>query len=149
LGPRQVKVCIPPFSSWRESRGLGRAVNLGYFYDSGLGVKPNRDLALYWYQRAYRQGSSGAASNIGTVWRDQGKLDRAISWFQRAVKLGDGDANLEIAKVYLRHKHDKEKAIYYLRRVCRAKLDEIMQQSRQEAKNLLKRIGKARMGRTY
>jgi hypothetical protein len=28
-------------------------------------------------------------------------------------------------------------------------LDEIMQQSRQEAKNLLKRIGKARMGRTY
>jgi TPR repeat protein len=35
----------------------GARVNLGYFYDSGLGVKPNRDLALYWYRRAYRQRS--------------------------------------------------------------------------------------------
>jgi TPR repeat protein len=125
----------------------GARVNLGYFYDSGLGVKPNRDLALYWYRRAYRQRSSGAASNIGTVWRDQGKLDRAISWFQRAEKLGDGDANLEIAKVYLRYKHDKDKAIHYLRRVCRAKPDEVMQQSREEAENLLKRIDKTRSRR--
>jgi TPR repeat protein len=37
----------------------GAQVNLCYFYDSALGVKPNRDLALYWYRRAYRQGSAG------------------------------------------------------------------------------------------
>jgi hypothetical protein len=49
--------------------------------------------------------------------------------------------------VYLRYKHDKDKAIHYLRRVCRAKPDEVMQQSREEAENLLKRIDKTRSRR--
>src|SRR6185503_571423 len=40
-------------------------VNLGNFYSLGTGVKLNRTKALYWYQRAYRQGVGCAASNIG------------------------------------------------------------------------------------
>ena len=72
--------------------------NLGYFYDVGIGVKPNRSLALYWYQRAYRSGAGSAASNIGTVYRDERNFKEALKWFERAVKLADGEANLEIGK---------------------------------------------------
>jgi uncharacterized protein len=103
---------------------------------SNFGVKHNRDLALYWYRR----GSSGAASNIGTVWRDEGKLGRAITWFQRAVKLGDGDANLEIAKILLRKEGQVGKAIAYLKRTTKAKPSHVTEGSKQEARRLLSQL---------
>src|SRR3954447_7703479 len=74
-------------------------LNLGYFYDLGIGVRRNRELALRWYTRAYRRGDSGAANNIGTIYRDEKHTAKALKWFDRAVKLGDDDANLEIAKI--------------------------------------------------
>src|SRR5205807_6868103 len=52
--------------------------NLGYCYDLGVGVKANRAKALYWYRRACRHGESGAAHNIGTVWRDAHNVRREI-----------------------------------------------------------------------
>src|SRR5690349_4222867 len=42
-------------------------VNVGFFYDSGVGVHPNRKKALYWYNKAYRQGDALAAYNIGRI----------------------------------------------------------------------------------
>lgn len=30
-------------------------LNIGYFYDKGVGVKRDRTKALYWYKRAYRR----------------------------------------------------------------------------------------------
>src|SRR5579863_417820 len=64
-------------------------INLGNFYSGGIGVKPNRTSALYWYRRAYRQGYRSAASNIGMVYRDEEKLKKALAWFERAAKLKD------------------------------------------------------------
>src|SRR5580692_7510398 len=40
---------------------MGAMLNLGYFYDVGIGVKRNRAAAMYWYQRAYRRGFASAA----------------------------------------------------------------------------------------
>jgi len=77
-------------------------LNVGYFYDNGVGTKRNREEALRWYKRAYRRGDASAANNIGTIWRDEQKPKRALSWFQPAVKLGDDGSNLEIAMHYLR-----------------------------------------------
>ena len=99
----------------------GCQVNLGYISDTSLGVKRNRNAALYWYRRAFRQGDHCGANNIGTIYRDEGEMDRAMLWFRRAVTLGDGDANLEIAKIYLRDKKDSKKAIHYLMKTCNAK----------------------------
>ena len=55
---------------------------------------------MYWYRRAVRQGQAAAANNIGTIYRDEGRLRLAIRWFAKAADLGDGDALLEMAKLY-------------------------------------------------
>jgi len=68
--------------------------NLGYFYDVGIGVKPNRAAAMHWYMRAYRQGDCCSANNIGTIYRDEGDSTRALEWFERAVDLGDSGSGV-------------------------------------------------------
>jgi TPR repeat protein len=89
-------------------------LNLGYFYDIGLGIAKNRNKALEWYERAYHQGHGSAASNIGTIFRDEGDDGEALKWFRRAVKRHDAEANLEIAKLYLRRENQDAKALPYL-----------------------------------
>ena len=121
------------------------------FYDNGWGVKRNQEAALAWYRRAYRdhdswyrhrRGDSTAANNIGCILRDRGQPRRAISWFLRAVKLGDGDANLCIAKIYLRNERDRPKAIHYLKKTCSAAY--VTDGSIEEAKHLLTQLQKAK-----
>ncbi len=114
--------------------------SLGYFYDVGIGVKPNRESAMLWYMRAYRQGDACSANNIGTIYRDEGDSKRALKWFERAVELGDPDANLEIAKIYIGEKNQIVKAIPYLRRVIKAKARlDVTVASQEEAQRLLKK----------
>ena len=121
-------------------------LNLGNFYSEGIGVKPNPAKALYWYRRAYRRGDGGAASNIGVLFRDQGRLKQSLAWFERAVRLGDGDANLEIAKIYLR-RNERAKATQYLKQALRVKQDDITEGSREEAQHLLTQLGTQRRTR--
>lgn len=118
----------------------GAQVNVGYFYDKGIGVRRDQSAALYWYKRAYRRGDASAATNIGTIWRDKHKPQRALSWFFRAVKLGDDGSNLEIAKHYLRNDRDPGKAIRYLKKVFSS--DRVAEIEAQEAKQLLKEVKK-------
>lgn len=96
---------------------LGAQVNVGNFYDAAHGVRRNRELALYWYKRAYRRGDSSAAYNTGVMLRKENQLKRALQWFARAVELGDEEANLEIGKHYLTVEKNPQKAMRYLRRV--------------------------------
>jgi TPR repeat protein len=105
--------------------------NLGTFYRDGIGVKLDRDRALYWYRKAYHRGLRGAASNIGVLFRDEGDVKKALAWFERAK---DGDADMAIANIYLRQ-NDTTKAERYLRRVCKS--DCVSEASREEAKRLL------------
>jgi TPR repeat protein len=98
----------------------GAQHDLGYFYDVGVGVERNRSAAIYWYGRAVHQGNSGAAYNIGTIFRDEQKAREAVKWFQQAIKLGDGDANLEIAKIYLGDRQTFKRAIEYLNRTSKS-----------------------------
>jgi TPR repeat protein len=125
--------CLAPAKKGNERAQL----LLGYFYISGIGVKPNRDLALYWTRRAYRQGSSAAAHNIGLIFRDERNFPRSITWFERAARLNDADAYLEIAKIYL-EKQDRTKAIHYLKQTLAADPIFMLKTSRDEAKHLLK-----------
>jgi TPR repeat protein len=74
---------------------------LGYAYDVGNGVRSDKAAALRWYKRAVRRGIEGAASNIGTLYRDQGHLARAHRWALRAAKMGDGDAAVTAGYNYL------------------------------------------------
>jgi TPR repeat protein len=115
---------------------MGCQINVGNFYDAGTGVRRNRSAALYWYKRAYRRGVSSAASNIGILWRNANNPKRALGWFQRAVRLGDAEANLEIAKHYLRNESNPRKAIQHLENVCQS--DWVTEAGVEEATMLLK-----------
>ncbi|MGB0035633.1 MAG: tetratricopeptide repeat protein [Candidatus Acidiferrales bacterium] len=115
----------------------GSQVNVGYFYDSGLGTRRNRTAALYWYKRAYRRGMASAANNIGTIWRDEKKPRRALLWFRRAVELGDDGGYLEIAKLCLQNERNPSKAVKYLKRVCQS--DRVSEGETEAAKRLLKK----------
>ena len=118
----------------------GAQVNLGHFYDTAVAVKPNREAALYWYRKAYKAGMSVAASNIGTIYRDENKLDKTAAWFLRAVALGDPEPNLELAKIYRQEGHDAQKIIACLDAVRRAKRDAVTPAGRTEAQKLLREI---------
>ena len=67
-----------------KGRDSGCQVNLGNFYSDGTGVKPNRELALYWYRRALRRQEWVAANNIAILFQTEGKVDPALKWFERA-----------------------------------------------------------------
>jgi TPR repeat protein len=123
-----------------KMRESGAQVNVGYMYDSAVGTRRNKQAALYWYKRAYRRGESTAAHNIGTVWRDDGNFPRALHWFERALQMNggdDGEANFEIAKLYLEKGQDPRKAAFFLKKVCRSK--NVTQDCLEQAQRLLKR----------
>jgi TPR repeat protein len=115
---------------------IGAQINLGTFYADGIGIKPNRAKALYWYRRAYRRQHGAAAHNIGILYRDEGNFNEAIQWLKRAVKLQDGDANLDIAKILMSRGDRRAEA--YLNRVLRTRNGLVTEASREEAEKLLK-----------
>jgi TPR repeat protein len=80
---------------------LSATGSLGYAYDVGRGIRRDRGLALKWYRRAAHMGDSTAATNIATVFRDEGNLKLAHRWLLRAVKMGDGDAAVTAGYGYL------------------------------------------------
>lgn len=96
-------------------------LNLGYFYDLGLGVSRRKSLALHWYKRAYRQGHGSGANNIGTVYRDWGEFQTALMWFERAVEFGDLSAHWNIARMYFRQRSNIAKTILHFQRIVEAK----------------------------
>jgi TPR repeat protein len=110
---------------------------VGNFYHNGIGVKANPDAALYWYRLAYRSGARSVANNLGCILRDRKKFGQALEWFRRAVQQKDGDANLNIARIYL-HKGDLVKTRSYLDKTRRSPW--ATEQSKEEARSLLKKM---------
>ena len=88
------------FSRAAEAGDSCSQLNLGYFFDRGLHVRKDRDQAMHWYYRAYRQGEAGGANNIATLHRDGGRIGRMIWWFRRTVAMGDHEALLELGRYY-------------------------------------------------
>ena len=113
---------------------------VGYIFDTGAGVRRNRTAALHWYKRAFRNGSRAAASNIGTVYRDENNRRMALFWFRRAVRLRDAGANVEIAKLLVAHGDDSSSALPYLKRAVNSPSSNITEASREEAASLLKKL---------
>jgi TPR repeat protein len=119
-------------------------LNLGYFYDVGIGVGRNRSKAIAWYKQAYRQGHGSAASNLGTIFRDEGDNGEALRWFKRAIEHRDFEANLEIAKIYLKRENQAAKAIPYLKKLLikARKGSDVSEAVAVEAQKLLNNFGK-------
>lgn len=132
----QMRQAFRLFLQAAEAGERSAYVLIGQFYDNGDGVRRDEAKALKWYRRAYLNGDGRivAASNSGCIWRDRGRLDIALKWFRRAVRLNDGDANLELAKIYI-SKGDLVRAKAYLEKTRRSKW--ATEDSQDEAKTLL------------
>ncbi len=96
-----LKKAFELFNQCAANGFIGCMLDLGYFYDEGLGVAQDKTKAMFWYKRAYRKGDSSAASNIAILYREQGRNNLMFQWFQRSVALGDGDSEVELAKLYM------------------------------------------------
>jgi TPR repeat protein len=129
-----VKTAFRLFRAQAEAGDENAFLNLGYFYDIGLGTRKSRTEAFRWYRRAYRRGDGAAASNIAIVYRDEGRHRLAFEWFKRAASMNDGDAEVEIAKL-LMAKH-RGSAVAALRRALASR--HITEAGREEAQHVLK-----------
>ncbi len=136
---RKLRSALRLFQIGAKAGDSGSQINLGNFYLDGIGLKPNRALALYWYRRAYQRGERCAANNMGIVFRDEKKYAQALRWFERAVDLGDGDANLEIAKIYI-SRTDIPTAVRYLNQTLRTRKHDVTEASKEEAQELLSQL---------
>ena len=135
---KNLRLALRLFRAAARAGDPGALLNVGYFYDKGVGVQRNRSAALYWYKRAFHRGDAHAANNIATIWRDEHKINRALLWFHKAAELGADGANLEIAKHYIQDEYDPPKAVRYLAKVCESQM--VSEADVEEAKRLLKGI---------
>ena len=138
------RAAFPIIREWAIAGDSAAIQNLGYMYDRGEGTRRSRRQAMYWYRRSYRMGVAASASNIATIYRDEGKHRLAFLWYRRAAALEDGDAEVEVAKRYLAGigvPTHLGRAVAALKRAVRTRY--ITPDSRAEARRLLKRLGSA------
>ncbi|WCD77536.1 tetratricopeptide repeat protein [Pseudomonas sp. TUM22785] len=129
------------FSICAAQGSEGCMLDLGYFYDEGIGTPQDKKQAMYWYKRAYRLDSSSAASNIAILYREQGRFNRAAQWFRRAVHLKDGNAEVELAKLLIAGKGVRKSlptAVEHLRNALAS--DRITPAGIEEAEALLAQV---------
>jgi TPR repeat protein len=117
-------------------------INLGNAYADGRGVRKSLSEAARWYKRAYRQGDRCGANNLAIDLQKQGNLRSAIFWFRKAIELHDGDACVLLAKIYLKRRGGKAKAVELLSRTKTMRTDDISEAGREEADALLNELSR-------
>lgn len=122
------------FRLFQSAANLGHVCSqncLGLCFDIGRGVRRSRAKAMYWYRKALRGGDDCAPTNIGTIYRDDGRPRLALRWFKKAVAMGNYDALLDIGKLYLGPLDDTARARAALVRVSRIR--NITEDTREQA----------------
>ncbi|KQO26563.1 hypothetical protein ASF11_02410 [Acidovorax sp. Leaf76] len=120
--------------------GLRSAMmNLGFFYDEGLGTPASKHLAKIWYRKARHAGDFVAANNLAILFRERHAHRSTFHWFRKAALDGDGDAWIELAKCHLKGTGTSlsaARARECLRRAMRSRF--ITPAGREEAQTLLR-----------
>ena len=78
---------------------------VGYLNDEGIGKTEDNVQAIFWYEKAAKQGLAEAQYNLGLLYADGDKditVDKrqAFYWYQKAVESGELRANYQLAKLY-------------------------------------------------
>jgi TPR repeat protein len=76
-------------------------LNVGYLYDEGIGVKPDKHTAMFWYQKAWQRNEIAAATNIAILYKERKDYTNALQWLEKASASADDDAKLILARFYL------------------------------------------------
>lgn len=118
-------------------------LNLGNFYAAGRGVKKDLREAARWYKRAYNYGQSAGALNLAVDLEKQGNQRGAVAWLKRAVVMNDGDAHLRLAKIYLKRRNGRKRAVDLLTKAISFSPSNISDETREQAERLLRRLTRA------
>ena len=91
------------FSWYEKAAGNGvinAITNLADFLSEGKGCEKNITKAVENYLLAIEKGSSRAAFNLGTIYRDNGNYKKAFEYYSLANKIDKGDYSLTIGLCY-------------------------------------------------
>jgi TPR repeat protein len=93
-------------NSFERGASLGDSTclcRLAYLFDTGTGVRADKETAMRLYQKAWRTDHNAVAGeNIAILYGEQKNWRQAFRWWQRVADLGIGSSQLELAKCYLR-----------------------------------------------
>ena len=138
----RLKEAFRLFKRNAEAGSIHAMLNFGYFHDAGIGTPVDKAEALRWYKRAHRLGEMAAASNIATVYQEQGNHRLMVAWYRRAIDMQDDDACVDLAKCLLDGigvRRSPEDAVRLLRRAVAS--DRITRAGREEAQAMLRDYG--------
>lgn len=85
---------------------LDATIRLADYLSEGIGCEVDLDKAICLYTIAIDKGSSIAANNLGTLYRDEGDYNEAFSYYLRAKEL--------ISKEYRKNTYSLKVAMCYL-----------------------------------
>ncbi|MFZ2654305.1 MAG: hypothetical protein WAX69_05275, partial [Victivallales bacterium] len=86
----------------------GAQTDLGYMYETGLGISKNIDEAMYWYHEAAIKGNSRAKSNYAYLLEKHEKYNEAFTWLDEAANEGYIPAKLRLGCLYIMGKGIKK-----------------------------------------
>lgn len=105
-----------PLAADADIRGKA-ALQVGNWYQAGLGEPKNPRQASGWWQRSAKLGNPDASYQLGLACRQQhqGKLvDECLSWFEQAAKRDHADAQLVLGEWYAKQSGADADAIEWL-----------------------------------
>lgn len=76
-------------------------IALGNLLSTGNGIKRDIEAAIFWTKQVIKQGSSSAAHNLGTIYRDLNNPTLSFNWYRRAVDMGNLDSQFQVGLCYL------------------------------------------------
>ena len=120
---------------WHRAGELGHADayhNIGVLYSSGEGVERDEKKAKHYFELAAMSGCVGARHNLGVNEVQTGNIDRSLKHFMIAIKGGSVFSLEIINKMYKVGYVTKDEYTEALR-ACRAYVDEIKSDQRDEA----------------
>ena len=109
-----------PLAADAEVRGKA-ALQVGSWYQTGLGEPKNPKLAQDWWQRSAKLGNADASYQLGLACRQQhqGKLvDECLDWFEQAAKRDHADAQLVLGEWYAKQPGADADAIEWLEKAA-------------------------------
>ena len=74
---------------------------LGFMYENGKGVAPNRTKAIKWAGLAAAQGNMRALYDVASMVRENHNYPEALKWYAFGVELGDYVSEYNLADMYM------------------------------------------------
>jgi TPR repeat protein len=82
-----------PFLAAAQAGNSRAQLEVGWYYENGIGVPKSLPEAAKWYRKAALQGNSGAMKNLGTFYENGAGVPEdwveAAGWYQKSADLGD------------------------------------------------------------